>query len=568
MSDDRNSRLSKLKQAKTSTKIADAKEFGEVLNKKIAELAKTLNQGVEINNLDELIDELGGIKSLEAQVVELKEAIGKIELPSSVEIKGLADIVSATKEISKRKDPVVQKIDISVLDQVVDGVGNLIDKVEELKVPKQGQTPGDYIPTRRVVKVTGVGLMYDDSFYTGGGGGGSASSSGGGDISFDGTPVTAGNPLPVLASVSTAGLATDTNQTNGTQKTQLVDAGGDAVTVTGGKLDVNASVSTTGLATEAKQDSAAVLTGAVDETAPVSDTANSGLNGRLQRIAQRLTSLIALLPTSLGQKARASSLAVTLSSEDVTALTPTSGLTDAQLRATPVPVSGTVTANLSATDNAVLDQIELNTDYGTVVGGGTETGALRVTVANNSTGVLSVDDNGSTLSVDDGSGSLTVDAPVGTPAFVRLSDGASAISTLPVSLTSVPSHAVTNAGTFAVQAAQSGTWNIGTVTTLTGITNNVNTVEVAPTAVLNGKTTVTTAGTRVVLASSTTCKSVTIKALAANTGIIYVGNSTVASTNGFALLAGETVTMDIANLNTVNIDSSVNGEGVTYLGIN
>ena len=53
--------------------------------------------------------------------------------------------------------------------------------------------------------------------------------------------------------------------------------------------------------------------------------------------------------------------------------------------------------------------------------------------------------------VDDNSGSLTVDAPVGTPVFVRLSDGSAAISTLPVSLASVPSHAVTNAGTFAVQ---------------------------------------------------------------------------------------------------------------------
>lgn len=38
----------------------------------------------------------------------------------------------------------------------------------------------------------------------------------------------------------------------------------------------------------------------------------------------------------------------------------------------------------------------------------------------------------------------------------------------------VASHAVTNAGTFAVQAAQSGTWNIATVTTLTGITNVVH----------------------------------------------------------------------------------------------
>ena len=36
------------------------------------------------------------------------------------------------------------------------------------------------------------------------------------------------------------------------------------------------------------------LTGAVNEAAPASDTASSGLNGRAQRIAQRITSLIAL----------------------------------------------------------------------------------------------------------------------------------------------------------------------------------------------------------------------------------------------------------------------------------
>jgi hypothetical protein len=41
-------------------------------------------------------------------------------------------------------------------------------------------------------------------------------------------------------------------------------------------------------------------TGSLTETAPASDTASSGVNGRLQRIAQRITSLIALLPTSLG----------------------------------------------------------------------------------------------------------------------------------------------------------------------------------------------------------------------------------------------------------------------------
>jgi hypothetical protein len=40
--------------------------------------------------------------------------------------------------------------------------------------------------------------------------------------------------------------------------------------------------------------------GPVTETAPITDTASSGINGRLQRISQRLSSLIALLPTALG----------------------------------------------------------------------------------------------------------------------------------------------------------------------------------------------------------------------------------------------------------------------------
>ena len=90
-----------------------------------------------------------------------------------------------------------------------------------------------------------------------------------------------------------------------------------------------------------------------------------------------------------------------------------------------------------------------------VTGGGVEASALRVTIASDSTGVLSVDDNGSSLTVDgtvavsgvggtvavtqsgtwdevginDSGNSITVDAPVGTPVFVRLSDGAAALTT-------------------------------------------------------------------------------------------------------------------------------------------
>lgn len=54
----------------------------------------------------------------------------------------------------------------------------------------------------------------------------------------------------------------------------------------------------------------ATLQGALTEAAPATDTASSGLNGRLQRIAQRLTSMIAQLPASLGIKTAAASLSV------------------------------------------------------------------------------------------------------------------------------------------------------------------------------------------------------------------------------------------------------------------
>jgi hypothetical protein len=81
----------------------------------------------------------------------------------------------------------------------------------------------------------------------------------------------------------------------------------------------------------------------------------------------------------------------------------------------------------------------------------------------------------------------------------------------------------------------------------------------------SGKTTVTTAGTQVALSSSLSIISVTVRALSTNTGKIYVGTSSVSSTDGFQLSASETVSIDIDDLAKVYIDSSVNGEGVTYI---
>ena len=106
--------------------------------------------------------------------------------------------------------------------------------------------------------------------------------------------------------------------------------------------------------------------GTTSETAPASDTATSGLNGRLQRVAQRLTSLIALLPASLGNKTSANSFSVTQSVENSTGNITTQNL---------VP-NGAATAN-SAVEVTLNGMSTLAIQVT-----GTYTGALSVQVTN------------------------------------------------------------------------------------------------------------------------------------------------------------------------------------------
>lgn len=128
-------------------------------------------------------------------------------------------------------------------------------------------------------------------------------------------------------------------------------------------------------------------------------------------------------------------------------------------------------ATVAGDTTAIQAAVELLDDTVATDGAATPTKGILIagqdgtnaqTVKTDSDGNLQVDILNATIAVtqsgtwdevgiNDSGNSITVDAPVGTPVFVRLSDGSAAITTLPVSLASVPSHAVTNAGTFATQ---------------------------------------------------------------------------------------------------------------------
>lgn len=92
----------------------------------------------------------------------------------------------------------------------------------------------------------------------------------------------------------------------------------------------------------------------------------------------------------------------------------------------------------------------------------------NVTVVQGTATNLKVDASGVAVPITDNSGSLTVDAPVGTPVFVRLSDGSSAIATLPVqgTVTSGQGTAASNSGAWPIKISDAtDTVGISTVST-------------------------------------------------------------------------------------------------------
>lgn len=159
----------------------------------------------------------------------------------------------------------------------------------------------------------------------------------------------------------------------------------------------------------------------------------------------------------------------------------------------------------------------------------------------------------STVAVTDNSQSLTVDAPVGTPVYVRLSDGAAAITTLPVSLASVPSHAVTNAGTFAVQV--DGT----ALTKLTDIETNTDSGAVVGNGAAATAQRVTLASDSTGIVALTT-STASIGKLASNTGVT-IGAVEIAAAQTLA-----TVTT-VSTVTTCSTVTTLSGGGVAHDGV-
>jgi hypothetical protein len=178
--------------------------------------------------------------------------------------------------------------------------------------------------------------------------------------------------------------------------------------IAGGSGASSASTTRTVTATDSPE---IPLLGAVTETAPATDTASSGINGRLQRLAQKLTSLIALLPTALGAGGGlkvdgsgtalpvSGTVAATVASGGVASGAVASGAFAAGSIASGAVVDGAMVtigakadAKSTATDTtavtimSVLKQISASVQL-SVFGAGTASAAQRITIASDAPGI-------------------------------------------------------------------------------------------------------------------------------------------------------------------------------------
>jgi hypothetical protein len=468
----------------------------------------------------------------------------------------------------------------------------------------------------------------------------------------------------------------------GTAKLQIVDALGDAVTMTGGKMDVNASIDTTGLATSAKQDtldtsvntllkpastlSAVTTVGTITNVVHIDDNAGSltidnsaitSIDGKIPALGQALAAgsvpivltaaqMTTLTPPSaitgfatettlgtvhghvdsidtktpaLGQALASASVPVVLTSAQMTTLTPPAqGLTDAQLRATAVPIS-VATIPSHAVTNAGTFAVQSTNQANS----GVDIGDVTI---NNSTGANAVN-------IQDGGNTITVDGTVAvTNADLTTLAGAVSATHMQADVLTLPANASVNNAQINGITPLMGAGNTGTgsqrvtiatdqaavaskaaidtyvdgsivtigakadakstATDTTAVTmmqvmkqisasvqappsqavTNAGTFAVQTTSSItgigHGVKTVTTAGTDVALAASTACKKVLIQSQTDNTSLIAIGGSgvdaTVATGTGIVLYPGDVFELEIDNLADVYVDSLVNGEGVRF----
>lgn len=176
-------KIAKLAQKKARNapeSLADYTILADAMEKIVADFSVKLERGIDVNDLDLLVDRLGNINELRTSVDKLKESIKNFPpLPDEVKIASINEFLDAIKGIEIKAGDVI--VNEKQQPDYTESVIKLAQAVEDMAIsikataPKApSQRPPDYIPYRRVVKA-GNSFIFDDNPTPQAGPGGGAS---------------------------------------------------------------------------------------------------------------------------------------------------------------------------------------------------------------------------------------------------------------------------------------------------------------------------------------------------------------------------------------------------------
>lgn len=279
------------------------------------------------------------------------------------------------------------------------------------------------------------------------------------------TAVSAANPLPVSASINTTGLATSTKQSDGSQKTQIVDGSGNVIGSTSNALDIN-----------------------IKSGNPTSITANAGTNLNTSALALESGGNLAAIKAdvdkipSQGQALAAASMPVVLPAAQITTLTPPTTITANQGNAAGLTAGWPVIGGELADTTGTFTNATQTTSVTTTSFDGYSTVIVSINgTYGTATGVFEISDDGGTTwysvnaarsdgsAIETGYTSLTNTNRMWTLSVsgadqfrIRSTAVASGTVNARISVESMPTPeaaSITIPGTVAV--TESGTWNVG-----------------------------------------------------------------------------------------------------------
>lgn len=236
------------------------------------------------------------------------------------------------------------------------------------------------------------------------------SSVGGAAYALGATTGSASKPVVIATDDATIGAKTETAPASDTASSglngrfqRLAQRITSLIALIPSVLGANASSNSLSVA-QATDD---VMIGSRTETAPATDTALSGLNGRFQRLAQRITSLMALLPTVLGANASSNSLSVAQATDDVMIGS----------RTETAPASDTASSGLNGRFQRLAQRItSLMALFPSALGATTQSGSLPVVLPTDpdyrpASGNITVQDTGSATAAGQNGTSVITGTP-------------------------------------------------------------------------------------------------------------------------------------------------------------